>query len=174
MKRPLILIGFKACGKTSVGRALAQKIQTPFMDTDQLLEAQYAKETGQALDCPAIFREVGEQAFRALEKQVVASLATTGPAVIATGGGVVLEPENMRVLRRLGTVIYLSASYETLLHRLQARALPAYLDDLETGFQKIFQHRQSLYRKLSDRILDVDQVSVVEISEQLYQIYKDK
>jgi len=174
MKRPLILIGFKACGKTSVGRALAQKIQTPFVDTDQLLEAQYAKETGQALGCPAIFREVGEQAFRALEKQVVASLATTGPAVIATGGGVVLEPENMRVLRRLGTVIYLSASYETLLHRLQARALPAYLDDLETGFQKIFQHRQSLYRKLSDRILDVDQASVVEISEQLYQIYKDK
>jgi shikimate kinase len=105
---------------------------------------------------------------------VVVSLATTGPAVIATGGGVVLEPENMRVLRRLGTVIYLSASYETLLHRLQARALPAYMDDLQTEFQKIFQHRQSLYRKLSDRILDADQASVVQISEQLYQIYKDK
>lgn len=173
MKRPLILIGFKACGKTSVGRALAQYLQIPFIDTDTLVEARYAAETGQALPCSEIYRAIGEPAFRAIEKKVVASLATTGLAVIATGGGVVLDPENVRVLRRLGTVVYLFAAYETLLTRLQAQTLPAFLDDL-TDFQNLFKRRQALYRKLSDRVWDTEHDSVSEIAEKLYQAYGGK
>lgn len=174
MKQALVLIGFKHCGKTSVGKLLAQKLAAQFVDTDELLLAKYAAESGQVVACSTLYRKLGESAFRALEKQVITQLTLSGPTVIATGGGVVLDPENVRVLRRLGMVIYLATPYEVLHARLQNQAVPAFMEDVETGFASLFQHRQALYRKLADRVWDTGHDSVSEIAEKLYQAYRGR
>ncbi len=173
MSASLILIGFKACGKTSVGRELALRLQTSFIDTDQLIEARYHVMSGVARTCPEIYRVEGGDQFRALEKTVIAALSQGElPGVIAVGGGAVLDSENVMVLRQLGSFIYLSASYSTLLTRLQAQSVPAYLNgDLETAFQAVFAEREPRYHDLADYELHTGQYSVADLADQLCDVY---
>ena len=205
MTKALILIGFKACGKTSVGTLLAQKMGVEFVDTDRLLVAKYGavqnnpldpadkpRDVGinnpslsatsrglsagssalsNPMDCREIYRIIGEQAFRSLEKTVLIGLqqtATASTRVIATGGGIVLDQENRALLQKMGQVIYLSASFATLLSRLKARPLPAFLSgDLETELQTLYTQRDPVYRDMADLIWDTKQDSVSEVTEQL-------
>ena len=98
----VVLIGFRGTGKTSVGRILADRLGLPFYDTDALVE-QLA-----GMPIPEIFRALGEAHFRALEREVVASLRDT-EGVTGTGGGVVCDPTNVADLRRHGRVFLLTA-----------------------------------------------------------------
>lgn len=176
MSASLILIGFKACGKTSVGRELALRLQASFIDTDQLIEARYHVMSGVARTCPEIYRAEGGDQFRALEKAVIAALNQRElPGVIAVGGGAVLDSENAALLRQLGSFIYLSTSYSTLLMRLQAQSVPAYLQgDLETAFQSVFAEREPCYQKLADYELHTEQYSVADLADQLCEIYSNR
>jgi len=169
MKRALILIGLKACGKTSVGGLLAEALNVMFIDTDQCVESLFRVKTGAVLDCAGIVRAEGLAYFRALEKEVVANLSLSSPCVIATGGGVVLDEQNRHVLRDLGTVIYLAVSYATWLSRLKASPQPAFMD-AATDTHGVFLQREPLYRALSNQIYHADGVSVAQIVGQLSQI----
>lgn len=100
-------------GKSSVGRALAELSGREFMDTDLILQHRFGRPVHQ------IFRLYGEEAFRSHETSVLKSLKPS-PVVLATGGGIVTRPENWSELQRLGVTLYLKASYETLLARLEA------------------------------------------------------
>ncbi|MCL4424118.1 MAG: 3-dehydroquinate synthase [Firmicutes bacterium] len=118
MQKPLILIGFMGAGKTKVGQFLARRLNLPFFDLDREIE----RRTG--LSIPAFFSQYGEAAFRQVERDILASLFSTDNAsfVLATGGGAVLEPENRRRLWAGGTVIYLEASPEEIIRRLQDKS----------------------------------------------------
>lgn len=160
----LILIGFKACGKTSVGERLARESGLAFIDTDRALEANYAEKTGQVLPCREIYTALGKIAFRALEKNVIADLAEVKNTVIATGGGVILQPENRERITQLGEVVYLSAAYETLLERIKVGPLPTFMTgDVDTEFAAIYAELEALYRMTADRIVDTEKRSVAEI-----------
>lgn len=177
MSKSLILIGLKACGKTSVGYLLAQKMGVEFVDTDRLLLARYhfmsddLSSPCSLPSCADIYRRIGEQAFRSLEKTVILDLQQTAadiPLVIATGGGVVLDPENRALLQQMGQVIYLSASYATLLSRLKANPLPAFMSgDLATELQALLTQRDPIYCEIADVILDTKQYAVTEVVGQL-------
>src|ERR1044071_2427963 len=86
----IILIGFMGSGKSAVGRLLAKKLGWPFFDTDLLVE----KQVGQSV--ADIIRSMGEAAFREVEKKAVQLVSLSNSSVIATGGGVPLDPDNMR------------------------------------------------------------------------------
>ena len=88
----VVLIGFRGTGKTTVGRILANRLGLPFYDTDALIEQRAG------MPIPEIFRRAGEAHFRALEREVIASLRTA-EGVIATGGGAVCDPANVADLR---------------------------------------------------------------------------
>lgn len=164
MKKSVILIGFKASGKTSVGRLLAQNLRCHFIDTDRNLEARYQRETGEDLSCPDIYRSQGAVRFRDLETQVINELAVSEPTVIATGGGVGMNLHCVTHLRQMGRIIYLSASQATLLTRLQANPQPAVLaGDLEREFQQMYALRAPLYQQHADWVVDTEQKSVAEI-----------
>lgn len=174
MSRSLILIGFKACGKTSVGRLLAEKRQAPFIDTDRVLEDYYGSsdQASQGMRCAQIYHALGAQRFRSLEKKVIADLQLQESSIIATGGGVVLDPDNMALLHQLGRVIYLSASYATLLSRLKAGPRPAFMQaDLDAEFQALYASRERLYRNNADQIWDTEHHSVTEVVEHMLQQY---
>src|ERR1044071_5930811 len=108
----IVLIGFMGAGKSSVGRTLARLTGLPRFDTDELVAAQFG------LTIPEIFAKHGEEKFREDETAALENLSDKGQAIIVTGGGIVLRPENVARLRELGRVFYLSADEETLFARI--------------------------------------------------------
>jgi shikimate kinase len=107
----LALTGFMGTGKSAVGRLVAAQLGFSFVDTDALIEARAGKRISQ------IFEQEGEEAFRALERQVVVELGERQLTVISTGGGLVVNPENLRSLKQHALVVCLWASPETIYER---------------------------------------------------------
>jgi len=113
-KTSIILTGFSFTGKSAVGREVAQRLGRRFADSDDEIVALAGK------DIPDIFAEDGEQRFRALERQVLASICEKEDYVVATGGGAVVDPGNRELFSRCGVVVCLEAAPETIHKRLVA------------------------------------------------------
>ena len=156
----IVLIGMPGCGKTTVGRELAARMNREFIDIDACIVAK------EGLPIPQIFALRGEAEFRALEHACVAKMSTNAGVIIATGGGTILDPENMRALTRNGRIYYLDRSIEQL--PTDGRPLSAGNRALET----LYKERHSLYIDYSDVCIDcnntVEDVSRV-IEEDFYE-----
>lgn len=138
--RNLVLIGMRASGKTSCGRALAEQRGCPFLDLDEEL----ARVAGRSAD--SVLAEDGEPAFRDLEARVLKSAADRRGHVIATGGGAVLHGKLFADLARTGVVIYLQASIEELLERAAQRPRPALKPlPLKAELEALLSEREALY-----------------------------
>ena len=111
----LFLVGPRGCGKTTVGRALADRLGARFADTDELVATVAGALAGDLL------RTKGEGALRAAESAVLARLCEVFEGVVATGGGIVLSEKNRERLRSSGFVVYLRADAETLAARIRAQ-----------------------------------------------------
>ena len=144
----IALIGFRGTGKTSVGRILADRLGVPFYDTDALVE----QRAGVLI--PEIFRAHGEAHFRALEREVIASLRDA-EGVIATGGGAVCDPANVADLRRHGRVFLLTAPPEVISGRIAGSDRPG-LTDLapEEEVQALLLRRKEAYFGAADVCID--------------------
>ncbi len=108
----IVLTGFMATGKTTVGRLVADQLQRPFIDADE----EIIRRAGMSI--PQIFERDGEAGFRALEKQVCRDLASERGQVIATGGGMLVDAENRHLMQESGFVICLDAPSEVIRARL--------------------------------------------------------
>ena len=116
----IFLIGLSGSGKSTVGRILAERLGTPFLDIDALIE----EECGERI--PAIFAQRGEEHFRACESRMLAKAASmTDGAVIATGVGIVTREENRALMAERGIRVFLEVVPETALERLQAQQTAA-------------------------------------------------
>ena len=111
-KRNLYLIGPMGTGKTAVGKHLGRVLGLPFIDSD----AEIVRTAG--VDIPYIFDEEGEEGFRRREHQVIAELCARESIVMATGGGAILDPDNRRILKQTGVVIFLQTSIQQQLQRV--------------------------------------------------------
>ena len=107
-KKNLVLIGMPGCGKTTIGKLLAQRLGKDFVDTDE----EIVKREGAHI--PEIFEKRGEVAFRKIEREVIAEISSRQGLVIATGGGAVLNPRNTELLKQNGTVIFIDRPLELL------------------------------------------------------------
>ncbi len=140
-KRNIVLVGFMGTGKTSVGGKLADMLGMRFVDMDDVIVERAGK------PIPRIFAEDGEPHFRALERRVVKDLAARRGLVIATGGGVVLDPANIADYRATGVVVCLQASPEAILKRVEHDTNRPLLDtDDKLGkIRTLLAARQALY-----------------------------
>ncbi len=154
----LILFGFKGAGKTHFGKRLALEMHRPFIDLDDLIVELYQKETDTRKTLRAIYIAVGEEPFRALEKRALVLLKKVENAVIAVGGGSMLDPENVEMLQKIGALIFLQASAETLKKRIFQEELPAFFDkkDPEGSFLRMLHEREPIYRSIRARCVDTD------------------
>lgn len=107
----LWLIGMMGSGKTTVGRLVAGRLGVAFRDTDTMVE----EESGRSI--PELWAEAGEAGFRVWERRAVAT-ASSSPAVVATGGGAVIDRSNVAIMRRGGVVVWLAADPATLAARI--------------------------------------------------------
>ena len=146
----IFLVGMMGAGKTTLGKALAQRLRREFVDTDRVL----VERTG--VPVATVFEIEGEEGFRRRESGVIAELAEHDDRVIATGGGAVLAEENRRVMREAGTVVYLRARVESLWERTRhdtTRPLLATRDPRGTLAQ-ILEAREPFYREAAHVTVD--------------------
>lgn len=146
MKR-VVLVGFMGCGKSTLGKKLANRLNIPFIDSDAEIEQYYKKSIGD------IFSEYGESHFREIEKSFIKTLKNKSEFVLATGGGMPCFGENMSLLNEIGTSFYLQRSPKELVNRLmnakKKRPLLEGLTDEElTSFVETkLSMREEYYRK---------------------------
>lgn len=143
-KENVVLIGMPSCGKTTVGKLLADKLGKEFIDTDELIVAKYG-------DISEIFREKGEKGFREIESLIIAQVALKQSAVIATGGGAVLNPQNVDLLKGNGKVIFIDRSLDKLI-TTSDRPLSSSREMLE----KRYNERYDIYCQSADYIVKAD------------------
>ncbi len=161
-RRACTLIGMKHCGKTTVGRLVAERIGAPFWDLDDLIRHCYAQqfrlETAPAVR--AIYRGHGKSGFHEYERAAVAEfeqrLANSGGcAVLASGGGVVDNTPAVERLAARCVVVYLDEAPEVLFERVAAGGLPPFLDssDPRAAFLQLWRSRDRLYRRYADHVI---------------------
>ncbi len=159
----VFLVGPMGAGKTTIGKYLAQHLKLRFADTDAEIE----KRTG--ADIPWIFDVEGEEGFRDREQQVVAQMTQWDDIVLATGGGVVLRPQNRRVLASRGFVIYLYATIDEQVRRTRHdRRRPLLQNgDPEQVLRSLMVDRDPLYREIADHIIETDACSPKTVAQRL-------
>lgn len=154
----LILCGYKACGKTTLGKRVAQRLGLQFIDLDDIIVTRYRAENGSSTPqtCREIYALHGSKKFRALEKAALRSLMPSCLLVLATGGGVVLDPDNVQNLKALGLLVYLKVRSEILFKRLSTGPVPATLDpsNLEASFFTSYAEREPIYSAVADVIVE--------------------
>ena len=145
----IFLIGYRGSGKTTVARLLAEKLGWNWLDADDVLEARFGR------SIRTIFVEEGVESFRAKECAVLADLCNLTTHVVATGGGVIMEPKNRDLMRQRGLVVWLTADTETLWQRLQTDSTTSERrPDLACGglaeIEQVMAVRQPLYAECAN------------------------
>ena len=159
----LFLIGYRGSGKTTVARLLAEQLGWRWCDADAALETRHGRSIRQ------IFAEEGEAGFRDKEDAILADLCKLERHVIATGGGIVLRPENRQRLAQAGRVVWLTADASTLWQRLQEDATtPERRPTLSVGglaeIEEMLRVREPLYRSCAHQVVDTRQRSAAEVA----------
>ena len=154
--RNLFLVGLRGAGKTTVGRALAKKLDKRFIDSDHEIEAR----TGASI--PLIFEIEGEAGFRQREMDVIRELTQQDDIVLATGGGAILKPENRECLKTRGTVIYLRASVNSILQRTSHDKNRPLLQtaDPRQRLEQLASEREPYYLEVADLVIDTGRPNV--------------
>lgn len=139
--RNIILVGFMGAGKTTIGRALAAQLKRVFVDMDVELEARAGK------PIPRVFAEDGEPAFRCMERDLVVELSCRSNLVIAAGGGIVLNHDNIRDFSATSHVICLKTTSDEIFRRVSGSKHRPLLEqgEKEDRIRNLLQQRQPLY-----------------------------
>jgi shikimate kinase len=167
--RHLVLVGLMGAGKSTVGARCATALERPFVDTDRLVEVHAGMTVAE------IFETQGEPAFRELERTVVGDVAASPePLVIACGGGVVLDPDNRRVLRDHGVVVWLRADAQELARRVGSGAGRPLL---EAGgpvgtLERLAVLRAPAYEAAAQVVVDTDGLSVDGVADRVIEEYR--
>ena len=154
----LILVGPMGAGKSSIGKRLAERFGLDFIDVDQII----VERTGATI--PVLFEHVGEAGFRERERETLAQILEGEGLLVSTGGGAVIDPDNRRLMRERGFVVWLRAGVESQLKRVgRDRNRPLLQTaDREKTLRELSAVREPLYREVADLALDTDGLSPTE------------
>lgn len=145
----IILCGFMGSGKTVVGKELAKIMGKKFVDTDDLIE----KETGIAIK--AIFEVHGEEYFRVLESKTCKKVGEMNNCVVATGGGALVNEENVRSVKENGSVVFLDASFDVICQRIGNTNTRPLFKDREKA-KTLYDRRKEKYAAAADYVINGD------------------
>lgn len=155
----VVLTGFMGTGKTAVGKELARALRMKFINTDDLIEEE------SKLTIPQIFDKFGEEHFRQIEREMVARVSNLDNYVISTGGGVVLDPDNIQDLKRNGIVVCLKASPDAILKRTSSEKHRPLLEGAKPKekIEKLLSYREPYYSISADYTIDTSSPPVDKI-----------
>ena len=168
-ERNIYLVGFMGTGKTTVGKILAKKLKKEFVEMDEEIEK---KEGRKIVD---IFRLFGESYFRKVEKKVLKEIASCSNLVVSCGGGVVVDEENLKILKKTGIIICLKAIPSVIYERTKKtkeRPLLNVPDPLKK-IKELLAKRAPFYAK-ADYFVNTSTLTPEEVSEEIIKILKNE
>ena len=155
----IVLCGMMGSGKTTVARFLENIYGFSVVDTDEIIVRRHG-------EINAIFRDLGEQAFRDIESQTVKEVSALDGYVISLGGGVVLRRSNVEELKKNGKIFYLRTRAETVIARVKGdSSRPLLQGNLEERVHAILKDRSKVYEEAADVVIDTDDKSPEEIAD---------
>lgn len=163
MEKNIVLIGFMGSGKTSVGKKLSMELKREFIDMDDFI----VKKEGMSVN--DIFEKKGEIYFRNIEKQLCLRFAEPKSKIIATGGGVIKNDENVANLKKGGVIIYLKSEPKQIAHNLRHdNSRPLLAGGNKLGkITKLMAEREPTYNKCADLTIDVTNIDIDETLEKI-------
>lgn len=158
--RSIVLIGMMGSGKSSVGLCLQRRTGLAILETDELV----ASNLGMSI--PEIFSKHGEKKFRTAETEALLRLSRTKPAVVVTGGGMVLRKQNVEILKQFGPIVWLDGNEETLFARVSRGTDRPLLQtkNARKAFSRIHGERRPLYAKIADIRIDTSELTGEEVA----------
>ena len=165
-EKNIIFVGLMGSGKTTIGKQVSKALGMEFFDTDHAVEVK----TG--VNIATIFELEGEEGFRLREHNLLVDLMDNQKKVIATGGGIVLNGENRKLLRQLGTVVYLRSNIKDLILRLKNDKTRPLIQNvnLDEKFNELFKARDPLYIEVADYIIDTKNKKVSDIKNEVLEL----
>lgn len=165
----IILTGFMGIGKSTVGKILAKQLGYRFVDTDRLIESRAGRSVA------AIFETLGEPAFRQMETEVAHELSGQQGLVIATGGGMLVNPINQQLLEQRGRIFCLTAGEDDIVRRLsspRARARRPLLHgrDLKQHVQQLMKDRMPVYSRFLQ--IDTSGIGAIEVADAVLKVFE--
>jgi shikimate kinase len=160
----LVLIGYRGTGKSAVAAILSQKLQMTAVSLDEEIVREAA------MPIPEIVEKRGWPWFRDLESEIVERFARREEAILDTGGGVVLRPENIENLRRGGALFWLKASVDVIVERIQGSTERPSLTEGRSFLEEVeevLSERLPLYRAAADREIDTDRLTAVGVADEM-------
>lgn len=166
----IFLIGMMGAGKSAVGRSLARSLGAHFVDMDHLI----VERTGKSINL--IFAEDGEPFFRDLETEILKEISAKRGQVVATGGGIVLKPENVQMMKSAGKIIFLEAKAETLWERVQLKTDRPLLktETPRETLEAIYHQREPLYRQCADEVVVSEGKSFHDVAHEIMNLHVEK
>ncbi|MEP4038898.1 shikimate kinase [Pseudophaeobacter sp.] len=170
LKKTIVMVGMMGAGKTAVGRALAARLQVPFLDSDHEIE------TAANMTIPEIFARDGEPFFRLKERQVIARLLTEECGVLSTGGGAFLAQENRETITENGASIWLQADLGVLWNRVRHRDTRPLLKtaDPRATLAELYEQRVPLYAKADLTVASDGQASIEEMVDRVLEALRSR
>lgn len=164
----VILIGPMGSGKTTIGQLVAERLDIPFRDTDQVIEENSGRTVSD------IFLEDGEEAFRVLEKGVLREELLSDGTVLALGGGAPISIDAQSALRAIASpVIYLDISLATVAPRIGFnRDRPLLLHNPRGQWQTLMEARRPIYESIADTVIDVNTKTEIDIVDEILEVIK--
>jgi len=164
----VILIGPMGSGKTTIGQLVAERLDIPFRDTDQVIEENFGRTVSD------IFLEDGEEAFRVLEKGVLRDELLSDGTVLALGGGAPISIDAQSALRAIASpVIYLDISLATVAPRIGFnRDRPLLLHNPRGQWQTLMEARRPIYESIADTVIDVNTKTEIDIVDEILEVIK--
>jgi len=170
---PIIIIGFKGCGKTTIGRMLAGRLGRIFMDTDDMIENLHKERMKQDLDFRGIYTEHGQEYFETLETEAVRAALEKRDCVISFGGGALAKADSGVADSNDTVFVYITVDPDVLFERIMKNGVPAFFrkEDPRSSFNAFMDQRARVYEKYAtftiDNTEDNPEIAVNEIVETL-------
>jgi shikimate kinase len=164
-RRNIVLAGFMGTGKTVTGRVLARRTGLELVDMDALIEVRQGK------TIPEIFAQDGEPVFRAMERALVRELSKQSGLIISTGGGIVLDPDNISDFEKTGLVVCLNASPDIIFQRLEKDThRPLLSGDKKGQIAALLETRKPLYAAIAHGI-PTDGLTAEQTADRILELY---
>lgn len=161
----IYLVGFMGTGKSIVGRQLAYQLKRKFIDIDKLIELREKRQISE------IFAKEGEPYFREIEKNILEAASIKDNFIVACGGGIVIEPDNIRIMKQTGKIICLTAKPEVILKRIQGHLHRPLLnvDNPNQKIEKLLEKRAPFYAQ-SDVTIDTTELAISRVVDEIIKI----
>lgn len=172
---PIVLIGFKGCGKSSIGKVLAKKQKVAFTDTDTVIESLHKKRKNEELSFREIYKRYGADYFNALEATAVKSALANVAGVVSLGGGTLINMDEAELSKSPAIFVYISVEQNTLFKRIMEDGIPAFFDEENPrrSFNEIFAKREPVYKRYADIAVDNTNGTMENVADEIILKLKD-